>query len=128
MSQYAAEHGKQMHDDYAGRYRCNAYDHPYDGAGGRPDCIVVGSTCYVYEFKPDTRAARRKGEEQLDRYVPAVTRYYQQRIDAKQGSDSTRQGAITDEVARQCIKGGSVLFVGEVIAYPLCEKKFECVK
>ncbi len=88
----------------------------------------AGAISRAREFKPDTRAARRKGEEQLDRYVPAVTRYYQQRIDAKQGSDSTRQGAITDEVARQCIKGGSVLFVGEVIAYPLCEKKFECVK
>lgn len=128
MSQYAMEHGKQMHDDYASRYRCDVYDQPYDGAGGRPDCIVVGSTCYVYEFKPDTDKAKRNGQSQLDRYVPAVTTYYQRRIDAKEGNDSSPQGRITSEVERQCVSGGRVAFKDRVIPYPLCEKKFECTR
>lgn len=128
MSQYALEYGKQMHDAYASRYSCNVYDQPYDGADGRPDCIVVGSTCYVYEFKPDTRAAIEKGHGQLARYVPAVTKYYQRRIDAKDGNDSSPQGRITSDVERQCVRGGSVVFQREVIPYPLCEKKYECTR
>jgi hypothetical protein len=128
MSQYAMEYGKQMHDEYASRYRCDVYDQPYDGADGRPDCIVVGSTCYVYEFKPDTDRAKRNGQLQLDRYVPAVTTYYQRRIDAKEGNDSSLQGRITLEVERQCTSGGRVAFKDRVIPYPLCEKKFECTR
>ncbi|KAB2911802.1 MAG: hypothetical protein F9K40_00110 [Kofleriaceae bacterium] len=128
MSQYAAEHGKQMHDDYASRYSCNVYDQPYPDAGGRPDCIVVGSTCYVYEFKPDTRKAKENGKEQLRRYVPAVTKFYQRRIDNKEGNDSSLQGRITSEVERRCVSGGQVDFKSEVIPYPLCEKKYECTR
>jgi hypothetical protein len=128
MSQYATEHGKQMHDDYASRYKCNVYDQPYPDADGRPDCVVLGSTCYVYEFKPETPGQRAKGNKQLDRYVPAVTRFYQRRINAKDGDDSTLQGRITSEVERQCLKGGAVTFDRDVIFYPLCERKFECTR
>lgn len=128
MSQYAMEHGKQMHDAYASKYSCTVYDQPYDGADGRPDCIVVGSTCYVYEFKPDTKAAIDKGKDQLRRYVPAVTRYYQDRIDKKSGDDSSVQGKITSLVERMCVKSGVVVLERDVVPYPLCEKRFECTR
>jgi hypothetical protein len=82
----------------------------------------------VYEFKPDTDAAKRNGRRQLDRYVPAVTRFYMDRIAAKTGDDSSAQGSITTLVERSCVKGGSVRFDAEVIPYPLCEKKFECTR
>ena len=128
MTQYAAEHGKQMHDAYASKYNCNVYDQPYEGAGGRPDCIVVGSACYVYEFKPDTPAALRQGGEQLDRYVPAVMRYYRERIERKAGDDGSAQGRITSLVERMCFKSGTVDFDDKVVPYPLCEKRFECTR
>lgn len=127
MSQYAAEHGKQMHDDYASKYSCTIYDKAI-GSVGRPDCIVVDSTCWVYEFKPDTAAAERKGERQLNDYVPAVTRFYQERITGKQGNDSSDYGKFTSAVESKCVKSGSVFFDRKVIKYPLCEKKFECTR
>lgn len=128
MSQYAAEYGKQMHDNYAGKYKCDVYDQPYEGAGGRPDCVVANNGCWVYEFKPDTKKAKEIGEGQLDRYVPAVTKYYQERISRNAGSDSTKQGQITDDVKGKCMASDKVFFKREVVTYPLCEKRFECVR
>jgi hypothetical protein len=47
---------------------------------------------------------------------------------SKEGNDSSYQGRITSEVERQCMKGGAVVFDRAVVAYPLCEKKFECTR
>lgn len=129
MSQYAAEYGKQMHDDYATRFRCAVYDQPYGSSSdGRPDCVMPDGKCMILEFKPRTPAAIQKGRAQVARYADVVSRFYKARIDRKEGNDSSPQGSITDRVAKSCTDDGVVEFETDVIDYPLCEKKFECTR
>ena len=129
MSQYAMEYGKQMHDDYASRFKCAVYDQPYGSSSdGRPDCVMPDGKCMILEFKPDTRKALIKGADQLRRYLDSVTGYYQQRIDAKAGDDSSPQGALTSKIERQCMSGSRVVLTTKLEPYPLCEKKFECTR
>ena len=129
MSQYAAEYGKQMHDDYGKRFKCAVYDQPYGSSSdGRPDCVMPDGECMILEFKPDTRKAKSDGARQVARYQGTVTAYYQQRIDAKAGDDSSEQGGITTAVEKKCMSGPRVVFATKVEPYPLCEKKFECTR
>jgi hypothetical protein len=82
----------------------------------------------ILEFKPDTPAAIRKGNEQLSGYLRAVSDYYSDRIKRGDGNGSSPQENITDLVKGSCVRGGSVVFDVKVEPYPLCEKRFECTR
>jgi C4-type Zn-finger protein len=126
ISQFSIEYGKQQHDSMASSFSCDVYDKPFDGADGRPDCVKA-SKCMVYEFKPKNDKAVSKGKAQLDRYVGAVAKYYQERIRRGEAADSDRGGsAIIDVIKKNCMDGDDVEFDGKVETYNMCEKKYEC--
>lgn len=83
----------------------------------------------MFEFKPNNDRAKRKGAEQLGRYVTAVEDYYESLIEKRQlpGSDYGGQEIITKLTAR-CMSGSSVELDGRVETYDMCRKEFECVQ
>jgi hypothetical protein len=109
-------------------YSCQVKDKPFPGADGRPDCVSA-SNCTVYEFKPKNDRAERMGREQLNRYVPAVEKYYQDLIDARKLPDSDYGGQdIISKITGRCMSGSSVRFSREVATYEMCRKEYECVQ
>jgi hypothetical protein len=79
--QYAIEYGKQQHKSMCQSQggTVKVCDQNFPGFRGRPDLVSVeGGHLLIYEFKPDNNAAKSKGREQLDEYLPEVAAYYQQ--------------------------------------------------
>jgi Restriction endonuclease fold toxin 9 len=128
LVQYAIEYGKQQHRRMESAYDCQVKDREFPSAGGRPDCVSA-SRCTVFEFKPNNDRAKRKGEQQLGRYVTAVEDYYESSIEKRQlpGSDYGGQEIITKLTAR-CMSGSSVELDARVETYAMCRKEFECVQ
>jgi hypothetical protein len=134
LVQYAVEYGKDRHSDMesSSSYACDVKDESFDGADGRPDCVSasLGSSgnCTVFEFKPENQKAKDKGDAQLSRYVPAVTRYYERMIAEGRTPDDRYGGQkIIDLIKARCMSGSNVRFEPKVATYRMCEKKYECI-
>lgn len=130
LVQSAIEHGKDRHRsmESASSFGCLVKDKPFPGADGRPDCVSADK-CTVYEFKPKNDRAERMGRAQLDRYVPAVERYFQELINTRKLPDSDYGGReILFKIAARCMNGASVRFSKEVATYDMCRKEYECIQ
>lgn len=131
LVQYAIEYGKQEHIRMAASssYACQVVDKAIPGSSMRPDCISA-TNCMIYEFKPDNRRAKDRGETQLDGYHPAVTAYYQKLIDQEKTSADPDLGGeeIMTKLRGQCMSGSSVTFKRKVEPYYMCEKKYQCTE
>lgn len=128
--QYAIDYGKDRHRslESSSSFGCLVKDKPFPGADGRPDCVNA-SNCTVYEFKPRNDRAERMGRAQLDRYVPAVERYYQELLDTRKLPDADYGGReIMFKIAARCMNGSSVRFNKEVATYDMCRKEYECIQ
>ena len=128
LTQFSAAYGKDQHKRMESDYSCTIKDQEYPGADGRPDCVIA-STCMVLEFKPNNAEAKEEGEEQLDRYVPAVTKYYQSHIDNKTTPETKLGGsAIIDTLEAECMDGKSVEFGRDLKTYDMCKLEHQCVE
>ena len=126
---YSAEWGKQQHRRMAASFSCDVSDKAF-GSAGRPDCIKANG-CIIIEFKSKDDSARAEGEKKLrEYYVPAVTAYYQERIDSGAEPDSDHGGrAIMKAFGDNgCIKDKKIAFKWDVESYAMCDRVYSCVE
>jgi hypothetical protein len=135
--QYAIEYGKQMHKEgcrrVQGAFVC---DKGYPEAEGRPDCVAVNSDgLWVYEFKPNNQKAIDEGETQLDRYMPAVQKYYQAFFkkgrhggfeDTPDSDHGGKEILLAIDAQDKCWDGDKLKVRGVVDPYPMCDQKWKC--
>jgi hypothetical protein len=86
----------------------------------RFDCVLVESKeCQLVEIKPDNEKARRRGEQQLEKYVKAV----QQRFDGKgvDGFDDSEKL----KVFKRCVHDGKLKLEAQLRVYNFCPSDFK---
>ncbi len=140
FTRFAIEYGKKQHDELCEKRKVNGIkvcDKEFTGADGRPDLVTVtDDVLTVYEFKPKTRKAMDKGEEQLKRYRDPVQNYYQKyfpngRDDGfKEVPPAEYGGKDILEALKKSEKAwssdGKYLKVVPLLdTYDVCEKKFD---
>ena len=132
--QFAIDYGRRQHDSKNSDLGCDVYDREFPDAGGRPDCVKVSSDgCWVYEFKPNTSRAVDAGKRQLERYVPAVEKYYQEYLDSHGDRDPDSDHGGKDIVKKindnsKCWEDKKVKFHSDVVTCDMCEKRYTCIE
>lgn len=140
FTRFAIEYGKKQHKELCEKRKVNGImvcDKEFSGADGRPDLVTVkDDVLTVYEFKPKTRKAMDKGEEQLKRYRDPVQSYYQKYF--PDGRDGGFKGVPPNEYGGQDIletlkksekawssDGKELKVVPLLDTYDVCDKKFD---
>jgi hypothetical protein len=129
FGQYSVEFGKNQHKRLEGGYHCDVKDKKFTtlSGGERPDCVQF-SSCTVFEFKPNSAGAIKKGGGQLAKYVPAVEKYYQDLIKGGNKPDK-EHGLDTFDVfkkAKCASDTGVVKMEGAFGLYEMCKNDYVC--
>jgi hypothetical protein len=113
------EYGKRAHQDkqsscsYAELEISSSYcdNRIRPGSGCRLDCVMTGSTCTIYEIKPDSDGAQNEGRSQLASYKAALEKWYAQEKAGLFNAYSNLQ---------QCEKDGRLDLRTDLVTYSFC--------